>query len=50
MVQSLFNNENKNNITVVAVPADQSPLLRVRGANRATAIANILEVKIKMFY
>ena len=39
MVQSLFNNENQNNITVVAVPADQSPLLRVRGANRATAIA-----------
>ena len=31
MVQSLFTNENKDKITVVAVPADQSPLLRVRG-------------------
>merc|ERR1711991_1029206 len=47
MVQSLFNNENENNITVVAVPADQSPLLRVRGANRATAIAEYFRSKNK---
>ena len=47
MVQSLFNNENQNNITVVAVPADQSPLLRVRGANRATAIAEYFRSKNK---
>ena len=47
MVQSLFNNENKNKITVVAVPADQSPLLRVRGANRATAIAEYFRSKNK---
>lgn len=47
MVQSLFNNENKNKISVVAVPADQSPLLRVRGANRATAIAEYFRSKNK---
>merc|ERR1711880_4116 len=47
MVQSLFNNENEKNITVVAVPADQSPLLRVRGANRATAIAEYFRSKNK---
>jgi len=47
MVQSLLNNENKNKITVVAVPADQSPLLRVRGANRATAIAEYFRSKNK---
>ena len=47
MVQSLFSNENKNKITVVAVPADQSPLLRVRGANRATAIAEYFRSKNK---
>ena len=47
MVQSLLTNENKNKITVVAVPADQSPLLRVRGANRATAIAEYFRSKNK---
>ncbi|MAJ15243.1 MAG: flagellum-specific ATP synthase FliI [SAR116 cluster bacterium] len=47
MVQSLFNDENKSKITVVAVPADRSPLMRVRGANRATAIAEYFRSKNK---
>ncbi len=47
MVQSLFDEKNKNKITVVAVPADRSPLMRVRGANRATAIAEYFRSKNK---
>ena len=39
MVNELFNDETLNKITVVAVPADRSPLMRIRAANRATAIA-----------
>ena len=39
MVNELFDNDNSNKITVVAVPADRSPLMRIRAANRATAIA-----------
>ena len=39
MVNDLFKNETSHKITVVAVPADRSPLMRIRGANRATAIA-----------
>ena len=39
MVNELFNHESSKKITVVAVPADRSPLMRIRGANRATAIA-----------
>ena len=39
MVNELFNNDTSNKITVVAVPADRSPLMRIRAANRATAIA-----------
>ncbi len=39
MVKELFKNDNSNKITVVAVPADRSPLMRIRAANRATAIA-----------
>ena len=39
MVNELFNDETSKKITVVAVPADRSPLMRIRGANRATAIA-----------
>merc|ERR1711975_177581 len=47
MVQSLFNDQTNNKITVVAVPADQSPLLRIRAANRATAIAEYFRDKGK---
>ena len=39
MVNALFDNDTSNKITVVAVPADRSPLMRIRAANRATAIA-----------
>ncbi len=39
MVNELFKDEASKKITVVAVPADRSPLMRIRAANRATAIA-----------
>jgi len=39
MVNELFRDENSSKISVVAVPADRSPLMRIRAANRATAIA-----------
>ena len=39
MVNDLFNGEASKKITAVAVPADRSPLMRIRAANRATAIA-----------
>ena len=39
MVNELFDDETSKKITVVAVPADRSPLMRIRAANRATAIA-----------
>ncbi len=47
MVDSLLENENEKKITVVAVPADRSPLMRIRGANRATAIAEYFRSKNK---
>jgi len=47
MVESLLDNENERKITVVAVPADRSPLMRIRGANRATAIAEYFRNKNK---
>ena len=39
MVNELFRDESSSKISVVAVPADRSPLMRIRAANRATAIA-----------
>ena len=39
MVNELFQDESSSKISVVAVPADRSPLMRIRAANRATAIA-----------
>jgi len=47
MVESLLDNETERKITVVAVPADRSPLMRIRGANRATAIAEYFRNKNK---
>ncbi len=47
MVNELFNDESSKKITVVAVPADRSPLMRIRGANRATAIAEYFRDKGK---
>ena len=38
-VDKVFDSETKKKLCAVAVPADRSPLLRIRGANRATAIA-----------
>ena len=38
-VDKVFDPETKKKLCAVAVPADRSPLLRIRGANRATAIA-----------
>lgn len=38
-VHKVFDQETKKKLCAVAVPADRSPLLRIRGANRATAIA-----------
>ncbi|WP_332923326.1 FliI/YscN family ATPase [Candidatus Puniceispirillum sp.] len=38
-VNYILGSETRDRATVVAVPADRSPLLRIRGAERATAIA-----------
>ena len=37
--KTVFEGESKSRTAIVAVPADRSPLLRIRGAERATAIA-----------
>jgi flagellum-specific ATP synthase len=39
MVRAIMNPETQNKVSIVAVPADRSPLLRIRGARRATALA-----------
>jgi flagellum-specific ATP synthase len=39
MVRSVMNPEARQRISIVAVPADRSPLLRIRAARRATALA-----------
>jgi flagellum-specific ATP synthase len=46
-VKNLLSGVAKNKTIVVAVPADRSPLLRIRGANRATAIAEYFRSKGK---
>ena len=38
-ISEILNDETKKRTTIVAVPADKSPLLRIKGAERATAIA-----------
>ncbi len=47
MVESLLSFDKNNKIIIVAVPADRSPLLRMRGANRCTAIAEYFRAKGK---
>ena len=47
MVESLTQYDESNKIIIVAVPADRSPLLRMRGANRCTAIAEYFRAKGK---
>lgn len=39
MVRSVMNPEARQRISIVAEPADRSPLLRIRAARRATALA-----------
>ena len=46
-VKNLLSGDAKDKTIVVAVPADRSPLLRIRGANRATAIAEYFRSKGK---
>ena len=46
-VKNILTSDAKKRTTVVAVPADRSPLLRIRGANRATAIAEYFRSKGK---
>jgi len=46
-ISEILNNETKKRTTIVAVPADQSPLLRIKGAERATAIAEYFRAKGK---
>lgn len=38
-IDTVFDKKTRSKLCAVAVPADRSPLLRIRGANRATAIA-----------
>jgi len=38
-IDTVFDKKTRDKLCAVAVPADRSPLLRIRGANRATAIA-----------
>ena len=47
MVEALTQFDESNKIIIVAVPADRSPLLRMRGANRCTAIAEYFRSKGK---
>ena len=37
--KEILNSHSKDRVSIVAVPADRSPLLRIQGAKRATAIA-----------
>ena len=46
-VNNILSGESKKRTAVVAVPADRSPLLRIRGAERATAIAEYFRDKGK---
>ena len=47
MVETLTKFDGSNKIIIIAVPADRSPLLRMRGANRCTAIAEYYRSKGK---
>jgi len=46
-VKTVFSAETRGRTVVVAEPADRSPLLRIRAANRATAIAEYFRDKGK---
>ncbi len=47
MVETLKKYDEQNKIIIIAVPADRSPLLRMKGANRCTAIAEYFRSKGK---
>ncbi len=47
MVETLKKYDEHNKIIIIAVPADRSPLLRMKGANRTTAIAEYFRSKGK---
>ena len=47
MVEQVMQGEARKKVCVVAVPADRSALLRIRGANRATAIAEYFRAQGK---
>ncbi len=46
-VSQILSNETKNKTVIVAVPADKSPLLRIKGAERATSISEYFRSKGK---
>ena len=46
-VKNVFSAETRERTVVVAEPADRSPLLRIRAANRATAISEYFRDKGK---
>ena len=46
-VNQVFDDSTKKKTIIVAVPADKSPLLRIRGSERATAIAEYFREKGK---
>ncbi len=46
-VRTVFNSESRGRTVIVAEPADRSPLLRIRAAKRATAIAEYFRDKGK---
>ena len=46
-VRTVFNAESRDRTVVVAEPADRSPLLRIRAAKRATAIAEYFRAQSK---
>ncbi len=46
-ISQVLNDETRKKTVIVAVPAEQSPLLRIRGAERATAISEYFRSKGK---
>ena len=48
-VRTVFKAESRGRTVIVAEPADRSPLLRIRAAKRATAIAEYFRDQGKMF-
>lgn len=46
-VKSVLDSDSRSKTCIIAVPADRSPLLRIRGADRATAIAEYFRSKGK---